>query len=69
MKRTFGGLHQQLQQGGFAFNPAARVRDPPRGKLAQKLLEKWCWGAMSLLELQELAAAAIEDGLEDAFLR
>ena len=69
-----GGYKQRLQQGGFALLRSSTATssgegEGARGKLAQKLLERWCWGAMSLPVLQELAAAGVEDGIADPFLR
>ena len=75
MNRTRGGFLQQLQQEGFPLATASSSRAPldvrqeGRSKLALKLLERWCWGSMSLPVLQALASAAVEDGLTDPLLR
>ena len=73
MKRKRGGFIQQMQGQG---NPFAASSRPPtvfeghvQSKLALKLLEAWCWGTMSLPVLQQLASAAVEDGLQDPLLR
>ena len=59
------GFHERLV--------AARAREGgPQGttsNLATVLLQKWCWGLMSLPMLQLLASAAVQDGLEQPLLR
>ena len=51
----------------------ARAREEaPQGtdsKLASVLLQKWCWGLMSLPLLQLLASSAVQDGLDQPLLR
>ena len=74
-KRGTWGFKQNLKQQGnpFAAGSSARapvpVQEEGRSKLALMLLERWCWGSMSLPVLQQLAAAAVEDGLTDPLLR
>ena len=38
-------------------------------KLGVLLIERWCWGSLSLPALQRLAAAAEEDGLDMPLIR
>ena len=67
-----GGFKQQMQAEGhpFAQPSSSSVQTGPiASKLAKKLLERWCWGHMSLPTVRSLAEAAVEDGLEDPFLR
>ena len=72
MKR---GFVQQLQAEGFplakAAAPVVRQKGPTVGnsELAIKLLEQWCWGAISLPTLQVLAEAAVQDGVHDPLMR
>ena len=74
-KKKTWGFKQQLQQLGQPFGASSSSRAPivvqqeGRSKLALLLLERWCWGSMSLPVLQELAAAAVDDGLTDPLLR
>ena len=62
------GFKRRLQEAA-----TARAREEfPQGnnsKLASVLLQKWCWGLMSLPLLQMLASASVEDGLEQPLLR
>ena len=63
-----GGFHQRLKR--HAADMASE--GAPQGtssKLASVLLQKWCWGLMSLPMLQLLASSAIEDGLDQPLLR
>ena len=77
-----GGLHQCLQRAQLQQQaepqPAGRSsssnNNPTQtnknaSKLAKLLIEKWCWGAMSLPLLQRLARAAVQDGLVQPLLR
>ena len=65
---------------GFPFTAeaagAARSSQQPgpipatgKSKLASTLLEQWCWGKLSLPQLQVLAQAAVDDGAQDSLLR
>ena len=58
-KMEFGGYKQQLAK---AKEEEEAERKP--SKLAAQLVEKWAWGAMSAPEVQLLASAALEDGLQ-----
>ena len=73
-KRGTWGFKQNLKQqgnpfaAGFSARAPVAVQEEGRSKLALKLLERWCWGSRFLPVLQQLAAAAVEDGLTDPFL-
>ena len=60
------GFKQLLQQHNAAVG--SQEAKPP-SQLAVLLLQKWCWGAMTLPLLQSIAAAAVHDGLDDEFLK
>ena len=71
-----GGLRQQMrrqqQQQQQHEQGGGPIRAEPEGgisNLAKLLVEKWCWGHMSLPLLQKLAAAGVADGLEQPLLR
>ena len=56
-RRRRGGLRQRL----VADEKSQPSQVPRTSHLADSLLEKWAWGAMSPQEVQELAAKAILD--------
>ena len=72
-----GGFKQQLkryqaQHGGLPVTSQASSSSNTQSgdsKLAIILLQKWCWGTMSLPLLQSLAAAGVQDGLQQPLLR
>lgn len=39
------------------------------GNLARELLDCWCWGGMSAIRLQRVAAAAVQDGCVEPWLK
>ena len=45
--------------------PSPPLAAPTSNNLSMKLIEKWCWGSMSLPTLQELAEAGKKDGVDD----
>ena len=74
------GDHRQRYQRHLAELEAAQPQPRPSSagstqanlgdsKLAAILIEKWCWGSLSPPMLQCLAAAAVEDGLEQPLIR
>ena len=64
-----GGFKRNLLPQAQAKAESKRGPPPTSSKLAKRLLEQWCWGRMSLPTLQQMAMAAVEDGLEDVVLR
>ena len=72
---TRGGFKQQLRAEGFPLAaevaPVTRQKGPTTGnsKLASTLLQQWCWGSLSLPQVQLLAQAAVDDGAQDSLLR
>ena len=60
------GFKQLLAQHNAAV--ASQEAKPP-SKLGVLLLQKWCWGSMTLPLLQAIAAAAVHDGLDDEVLK
>ena len=53
-----GAYLQQLAQ-----KKDKEENDLPPSKLASQLLQKWAWGLMIGPQVQQLAEAALEDGL------
>ena len=69
-----GGFKRKLAAEGFplAAGAGSSQRGPiatGKSQLATRLLEQWCWGSLSLPQLQLLAEAAVQDGAEDPLLR
>ena len=70
-------IDNTMERGGFKQRMEQRAKrqareDSPQGtssKLASLLLQRWCWGMMSLPLLQRLASSAVQDGLEQPLLR
>ena len=58
-----GGFKQRMKRS----RAAAAEQPKPSSTLAKLLLEKWCWGSMTLPTLQALASAAVQDGLDHEF--
>ena len=56
-RKLYGGCQQQIEQ-------LREEEDRGPSKLAKTLVQKWSWGKFSAPEVQELAQAAYEDGLE-----
>ena len=58
---------QQQQQAGFGAGSSGGATE--RSELGKVLLEKWCWGNMSLPLVQALAQAGVADGLSQPLIR
>ena len=65
------GFKQKMKAEGFPFATSSSSTHTGQvtSKLARKLLERWCWGKMSLPTLRELAEAGVQDGIDDELLR
>ena len=57
-----GGWRQQLGREAESAEPVAESH------LAKALIEKWAWGEMSAVTIQQLASAAAQDMLHDIFV-
>ena len=53
----------QVQKARRATEQAELVTPSPKSELAELLLDRWAWGALSTPVVQQIAAAAVADGL------
>lgn len=60
-----GGVRQQL---AWTSPTASASVGGSEGKLSKLLIQKWAWGAFAARLVQQIAAAAVEDGANDSLL-
>ena len=56
----------QVQKARWATEQAELVNLSPKSELAELLVDRWAWGALSTPVVQQIAAAAVADGVSHA---
>eukprot|EP00969_Alexandrium_andersonii_P336082 14854881-Alexandrium_andersonii.AAC.1 len=57
-----GGHRQHIQWDASSSSATPSSSSAPSSHLARLLLQEWCWSGMSPIKMQQIAAAAMQDG-------